>query len=94
MKKDDIVDVWLPDDDTAENCRACHMSVELYQNARQTMGELRDMMRTEGISWDFLRYWIEEGQKEMTPIVKAINSMDEYSTGIGRSLHDKGSNVW
>ncbi len=70
------------------------MSIELFQNARQTMGELRDFLRTTGISWDFIQHQIDLANQPHSPIDHALDSMNPYSTGPGKSLHDLPSNVW
>lgn len=70
------------------------MSTELYQNARQTMGELRDFMRATGISWDFIQHQIDIANHPKSSIDKTIQKMDPYSTGPGKSLRDLPSNVW
>lgn len=72
----------------------CRMSVELFQNARQTMGELRDIMRMAGFSWDFIQHEIDLANHPNSPVGKALDSIDPYSTGIGNSLRDLPSNVW
>ena len=89
-----LVHVPLP----AANCedigRECEMSIELYQNVRQTMGELRDIMRETGISWDFIQYQIEMASHSKSPLDRAIDTMDPYTTGPGRTLRDLPSNIW
>lgn len=72
----------------------CGMSIELFQNARQTMGELRDFMRATGISWDFIQHQIDLASHPKSSIDKAIQAMNPYSTGPGKSLRDLPSNVW
>ncbi|MDE6291059.1 MAG: hypothetical protein K2M16_05965 [Muribaculaceae bacterium] len=89
----DTIDFKLPAESPEETSRECHMSQELFQNARQTMGELRDWMRATGVSWDFLREISMEATASASPLDKALRRMDEYSTGPGRSLHDKPSNI-
>lgn len=91
---ENIIDIRLPAESPLESSRECHMSLEFFQNASRTMGELRDLMRETGISWDFIRHHIELAQHKSSPIVKALDSMDEYSTGLGKHLYDKDSNIW
>lgn len=88
---EDIIDIKLPAERPEEDMRDCHMSQELFQNASQTMGELRDWMRETGISWDCLHHHIERAQHVSSPIEKAL---DNYSTGLGKTLNDKPSNIW
>ncbi|MDE5850336.1 MAG: hypothetical protein K2H38_09360 [Muribaculaceae bacterium] len=92
--KEDTIDFKLPAENPEETSRECHMSIELFQNARQTMGELRDLVRETGISWDFLSQQIERAQHPSSPVDKALDRMDDYSTGLGKTLHDKDSNIW
>ena len=92
--KEDTIDFELPAENPEETSRECHMSLELFQNARQTMGELRDWMRETGISWDCLKTQIERAQPLSSPVDKALDRMDDYSTGLGKTLHDKDSNIW
>ncbi len=94
MRSDDNVSVWLPPEEAAAEPRVCRMSVELYQNAQQTMGELRDMMREMKVSWDFLQQQIEAARHDASPVEKALRQMDSYSTGMGKSLGELGKNVW
>ncbi len=89
---EDIIDIKLPAENPEET-RDCHMSQELFQNARQTMGEIRDFLRESGVSWDFIRKSIEERQQADSPLNKALQRMDDYSTGPAHSLHDKPSNI-
>ena len=91
---EDTIDFELPSATPEEAPRDCHMSIELFQNARMTMGELRDFMREAGISWDFIRQKIEEAQHAPSPLDRTLRHLDDYSTGIGKSLHDKERNVW
>lgn len=91
---EDTIDFRLPPENPEENSRECHMSLELFQNASQTMGEIRDWMRETGVSWDFICHHIERAQRMPSSIDKALDNMDEYTTGLGRSLRDKDSNVW
>ncbi len=74
--------------------RSCQMSAELFQNARQTMGELRDILRASGVSWDFIQHQVDLAAQAQSPIEKALGSMDPYSTGPGHSLRDLPSNIW
>ena len=92
--KDDIIDFPLPSDIPEGPPRECRMSLELYQNARQTMGEIRDFLRESGMSWDFIQSQIERSKTPGTPLGRALQRLDDYSTGPGRSLQDKESNVW
>lgn len=69
------------------------MSEELLANARQTMGELRDLMRATGITWDFIEKEIERANRKRTGIERIMDSLDPYTTGPGRSLKDLPSNV-
>lgn len=89
----DIIDIKLPAESPDEDIRECHMSQELFQNASRTMGELRDFMRETGVSWDVLQQNIERARPPHSAIEKALARMDDYSTGIGRSLYDKQSNI-
>lgn len=75
-------------------CEECTMSLELFQNARMTMGELRDLAREGGFSWEFLQRQIEDAQRSPSTLDKIHAKMDDYSTGPGRSLHDKSSNFF
>ena len=75
-------------------CEEYTMSLELFQNARMTMGELRDLAREGGFSWEFLQRQIEDAQHSPSPLDKIHAKMDDYSTGPGRSLHDKSSNFF
>ncbi len=88
------IDLELHAENPLDVSRECHMSLELYQNARQTMGELRDWMRTAGISWDFIQHHIDEAQRPKSAVDKAMDSMDDYTTGFGHSLQNKDHNVW
>ena len=92
--KTDTIDFNLPPERPESLPRDCHMSQELFQNARQTMGELRDLIRESGVSWDFIRSQIEMASKHGSPIDKALARMDDYTTGTANSLHDKPSNIW
>lgn len=91
---ENIVKIELPSGNSSGQTRECEMSLDFYQNARMTMGELRDMVRAGVFSWDFLEHHIREGQRPRSPIDKALDKLDDYSTGIGKTLHDKPSNVW
>ena len=71
-----------------------YMSIELFQNARQTMGELRDLMRTTGISWDFIQHQIDLAYHRQSPLNKAMQSIDPYTTGPGKSLQNLPSNIF
>ena len=93
MKKDTI-DFELPAETPDDMPRDCHMSQELFQNASLTMGELRDFIRESGVSWDFISAQIEQSQHAPSPLQRALNRIDEYSTGIANSLENKPSNVW
>lgn len=84
----------LPSENPHESPRDCRMSLDFYQNARMTMGELRDLVRARVFSWDFLEYHIREAQRPRSSIDKALDKLDDYSIGIGKTLHDKPSNVW
>lgn len=84
----------LPSGNSSGQTRECEMSLDFYQNARMTMGELRDMVRAGVFSWDFLEHHIREAQRPRSSIDKALDKLDDYSTGIGKTLHDKPSNVW
>ena len=88
------VDLDLPAECPEAQERECRMSAELYQNARQTMGELRDMMRETGISWDYISRQIDEARQSTSAVGKAFRQTDEYSTGIGKNLYDKPRNIW
>ncbi|MDE5840345.1 MAG: hypothetical protein K2H49_05440 [Muribaculaceae bacterium] len=89
-----LVKVSLPPENPEELPRECRMSVELFQNARMTMGELRDLMRQIGISWDFIQFQIDFANRPSSPLDKALRTMDPYATGPGRSLRDLPPNVW
>ncbi|MDE5996808.1 MAG: hypothetical protein K2G77_01200 [Muribaculaceae bacterium] len=84
----------LPSEYPEEMPRECHMSLELFQNALRTMGELRDLLRETGISWEFIQHEIDIANHPKSPLDKAIDSMDLYKTGLGHSLHDLPSNIW
>ena len=90
----ELVNISLPSESPVEIPRDCQMSVELFQNARQTMGELRDIMRQTGISWDFIRHEIDRANHRSSPLDKALQSMDPYTTGPGKSLHNLPSNIF
>ncbi len=92
--KNELIHISLSQDSGYESQRECAMSVELFQNARQTMGELRDIMRELHISWDFIQYQIDLANHPKSTLDKIIQSMDDYSTGPGKSLKDLPSNVW
>ncbi|MDE6023524.1 MAG: hypothetical protein K2G13_08495 [Muribaculaceae bacterium] len=77
-----------------EKPRACQMSLEFYQNARMTMGELRDMVRAGIFSWDFLEHHIREAQRPKGVVENSLQKFDDYSIGLGKTLHDKPINVW
>ena len=83
----------LPPERAEELPRDFDMSVELYQNARQTMGEVRDLLRATGMSWDFIQSQIDMAQTPLSPLDKALARMDDYLTGPGHSLHAKSSNI-
>ncbi|MDE6650101.1 MAG: hypothetical protein K2K45_09255 [Muribaculaceae bacterium] len=89
-----LIKVPLSPENPEELPRECTMSVELFQNARMTMGELRDLMRQTGISWDFIQYQIDLANHPSSPLDKVFRTMDPYTTGPGRSLRDLPSNVW
>lgn len=91
--KEDTIDIELPGDTPEGGARECRMSLELFQNARMTMGEIRDFMRETGISWDFIMEAVERAGHPANAIERALDSMDDYTTGLGRSLHDKPSNI-
>ena len=91
---EDTIDFKLPPDMPEDGARECHMSRELFQNARMTMGEIRDFLRESGVSWEFIRHQIDEAEHSLSPVEKAIRRLDDYSTGLGRSLDDKPSNIW
>ena len=89
--KEDTIDIELPAERSEGTPRGCQMSQELFQNASQTMGELRDWMRATGVSWDCLSHQMELARHTPSPLDKAL---DNYSTGLGKTLSDKPSNVW
>lgn len=91
--KTDTIKFTLPPEGPTETPHECQMSIDLFQNARQTMGELRDFIRHSGLSWDFIQSQIDRSKPSPSPIHKALSRMDEYATGPGRSLHDLPSNV-
>lgn len=89
-----LVRLSLSSDNYADMPRDCLMSIDLYQNACMTMGELRDLMRQLGISWDFIKHQIDRANRPVSPLARALDSMDEYSTGTGHSLRDLPSNIF
>ncbi len=91
---DDTLHFLLPAEEPAGEERVCRMSPELFQNARQTMGELRDMMREQHFSWDFIKYQIEAAQSAPSPLDKALRQMDDYSIGIGKHIQGTPKNEW
>lgn len=91
--KEKTIELDLPSGSTEDIGRECHMSLELYQNARQTMGELRDFMRETGMSWEFIQSQIERSKTSVNTVERLLDRLDDYSTGLGKSLHDKNSNV-
>ncbi len=74
--------------------RECSMSIDLFQNARQTMGELRDLLRAMGLSWDFIQHEIDIANTSVSPVDKTLHAFDDYTTGVGKSLHNLPSNIW
>ncbi len=92
--KSELIRLSLSRDEDKEKLRECTMSIEFFQNARQTMGELRDLMGGLKISWDFIQSQIDLATCPKSPIDKALQSMDNYTTGPGKSLKDLPSNVW
>ena len=94
MKKEDTISINLPGETLQGERRKCNMSIDLYQNACLTMGELRDLMRATGISWEFIQHEIDRANSRRTGIEKVMDSMDPYMTGPGRSLKDLPRNVW
>lgn len=92
--KQELIHITIPPTNPEEMPRDCRMSIDLYQNARQTMGELRDLMRCLGISWDFIQHEIDRANHPKSAIDKAMDAMDEYSTGPGKSLRNLPSNIW
>ncbi len=91
---DTTLRIDLPSDNPSDNPRECRMSLDFYQNARLTMGELRDLVRAGVFSWEFLEYHIRKAQCPRSPLDKTLDKLDDYTTGLGKSLHDKPSNVW
>ncbi len=89
-----LQNVALPGSDSQEIPRECHMSADLYQNACQTMGELRDILRASGMSWEFIQHQIDLANHRVSAIDDVFLSFDEYSTGLGKNLRDLPSNVW
>ena len=89
-----MINVSLRSENPEDVPRDCSMSLDLYQNARLTMGELRDIMRRLGISWEFLQSQIDRASRPASPLEKAYRAMDPYSTGPGKSLRDLPSNIW
>ncbi len=94
IKKNDLIKVSLPCEAHEHTPRECVMSVSLYENARQTVGELRDFLRFSGLSWDFFQQQIDLANRQKSPLEKALKSMDAYSTGIGKALDGLPHNVW
>ncbi|MDE6479160.1 MAG: hypothetical protein K2L45_02735 [Muribaculaceae bacterium] len=92
--KNELVKLSLPSENPEKISSDCQMSVELFQNARQTMGELHDIMRQTGISWDFIRHEIDLANRRLSPLDKALQSMDPYTTGPGKSLQGLPSNIF
>lgn len=90
----ELIHLYLPSESIGETPRECHMSEELFRNARMTMGELRDFLSHTGISWDFILHQVELADRPLSPLDKALRSMDPYTTGPGKSLRDLPSNVW
>lgn len=90
----ELINLSLPSATPMDAPRTCQMSTELFQNARQTMGELRDLLRYTGLSWDFIQHEIDRTKNPNSPIDRALTSMDPYTTGPGRSLRDLPSNIW
>lgn len=93
-KMQNSVKIKLPSVNAEEQPRECRMSLDLYQNARMTMGELRDLVRAGVFSWEFLEYVIQDGQRPRSAVDRAMDKMDDYTMGIGKSLRGKRSNVW
>lgn len=91
--KEKTIELDLPSGSMKNTGRECLMSLELYQNARQTMGELRDFMRETGMSWEFIQSQIERSKTPANTMERLLDRLDDYSTGLGKSLHDKNSNV-
>ena len=89
-----LIKLNLLHDESSEASRECHMSIDLYQNARTTMGELRDMMRETGISWNYIQQQIDRASHPLTGVEKALDSMDPYTTAPGNTLRDLPRNVW
>lgn len=90
---EDTIDIELPAENTEEMNRECHMSIDFFQNASQTIGELRDLMRASGLSWEAIQTQIDRTQPQSSSVGRMLDSLDEYSTGIGNSLLDKQSNL-
>ncbi len=94
MRKNDLIKISLPCEINEMGPRECCMSVSLFENARQTMGELRDIMRMTGLSWDFIQKQINMVNHPFSPIEKELKSIDDYSIGLGKSLEFLPHNVW
>lgn len=94
MMKDNTIHINLHASDDLNISRDCKMSVELFQNASLTMGELRDMMRETGVSWEFIQHLIDEANHKPSPVDKAFRKMEDYQTGPGQTLRNKPKNVW
>lgn len=92
--KNELVSLSLRSYHQEDMSEKCIMSVELFQNARQTMGELRDLMHETGISWDFISHEIEYANHRLSPVNKVLQSMDPYTTGLGKSLQGLSSNIF
>lgn len=90
----ELINVSLPSESPEERARDCQISGELFRNACQTMGELRDILRETGISWDFIRHEIDRANHRSSPLDKVSQSMDPYTTGPGKSLQGLPSNIF
>lgn len=91
---DNTVKIALPSVNLEDHPRECLMSIDLFQNARMTMGELRDLVREGVLSWEFLDYHIRFANTPRSAIDRTLDKMDDYTVGVGKTLHDKPTNVW
>ena len=89
----DLINISLRSESPEELPRDCHMSLDRYQNACLTMGELRDIMSQIDISWEFLQTKIDRASRPASPLDKVYRFMDPYSIGPGKSIRTLSSNV-
>lgn len=91
--KREITECRMPGEKAGTRNANGKMSEELWQNARQTIGELRDLMRETGITWEFISREIERASHKPTGVERAMERMDPYSTGPGKSLNGLPRNI-